>query len=292
MLSIIISSYQQPYYDQLVKNINETIGDGIIYEIIQMWNPNLMGITEAYNLGAEKSVYENLLFIHEDVLFHTNNWGRKLIIHLNQPNVGIIGLAGSSYVPAAPSSWTVSEKYNFVNILQGNKEKSEPTLLKTTTESINKVYAIDGVFMSVKKEVFNQFKFNEELLKGFHGYDLDFSLRVSRKFQNYVIDNILIEHFSKGNLDHKWLDANIVIKQKRGSDFQKINDPETEKKVFLGFLFNYFQYYPINQKNILLTLKFYPFKKLNFKDHLLIAKKYYNYLKYASEINKKLKSTK
>ncbi|SHG40241.1 glycosyltransferase [Chryseobacterium sp. OV279] len=292
MLSIIISSYQKNYYDDLVKNIGETIGDGFQYEIIQIWNPNLMGITKAYNQGAEQSVYENLLFIHEDILFHTNGWGEKLLAHLNQPNAGIIGLAGSSYVPVAPSSWTVSEQYNFVHILQGNKEKSASTLINTTKERLHKVYAVDGVFIAVKKEVFNAFKFNEELLKGFHGYDLDFSLRVSRKFQNYIIDDILIEHFSQGNLDQKWLDANILIKQKQGSDFQKIPDPETEKKIFLGFLYNYFQYYPVDQRNILFTMKFYPFKRINFKDHFLIAKKYYHYLRYSSDINKKLNTTK
>lgn len=285
MLSIIISSYQQNYYDQLVKNINETIGDGFQYEIIQMWNPNLMSITKAYNLGAEKSKFQNLLFLHEDIVFHTKGWGEKLSDHLDKENTGIIGVAGSSYVPAAPSSWTVDEKYNFANILQGNKQNTEFFHIQSTKANKTKVFAVDGVFLAIKKENFIQFKFDENL-PGFHGYDLDFSLRVSKKYQNYVVDDILIQHFSGGNLDKVWFDANVKVKEKLGSQFGKQIDPEVEKKVFLGFLYNFFQHYPVSRKNILLTLKFYP-KKLNFKDHLKIVKKYFNYIRYSNNINKK-----
>lgn len=285
MLSIIISSYQKHYFDQLVKNISETIGDGFRYEIIQIWNPNLMSITEAYNLGAKRSKYENYLFLHEDIIFYTKKWGEKLISHLEEKNTGIIGVAGSSYVPAAPSSWTVAEKYNFVKILQGNKENNEAVNINSAKDYRTKVFAVDGVFLAIKKVYFDDIEF-DETLKGFHGYDLDFSLRTSKKFQNYIINDILIKHFSGGNLDKPWLDTNIRIREKLGSDFNRIIDPEVEKSVFKSFLFNYFEFYPINLKNILFTLKFYP-KKLNFKDHLEIAKKYFNYIRYSKKINHK-----
>ncbi|MFX5306134.1 glycosyltransferase, partial [Acinetobacter baumannii] len=63
-----------------------------------------MSITEAYNSGAEKSTFENLLFLHEDIIFYTRNWGNKLLHHLQKESTGIVGVAGSSYVPFAPSS--------------------------------------------------------------------------------------------------------------------------------------------------------------------------------------------
>ncbi|WP_336686684.1 glycosyltransferase [Chryseobacterium bernardetii] len=285
MVSIIISSYLPNYFSALENNISKSIG--VPYEIIKIDNPGLMGICKAYNQGAEKARYENLLFIHEDVLFHTQDWGKKLIIHLNNEEAGIVGVAGSAYVPTAPSSWTVAEQYNFVNILQGNKENSEYLPIHTTQKNRTDVFAVDGVFIGIKKEKYNHFKFNEALLKGFHGYDLDFSLRVSKKFQNYVIDDILIQHFSGGNLDKNWLDANIKVRESIPSNFKQTTDAQTEKKAFLDFLYIFFKYYPINRKNIIFTLQFYP-KKLNFKNHLEIARKYYNYLRYATSINKNL----
>ncbi|MCY1659838.1 glycosyltransferase [Chryseobacterium sp. SL1] len=288
MLSIIISSYQKHYFDQLTENIRETIGEDFRYEIIQIWNPNVMSITEAYNSGAEKARYENLLFLHEDLIFYAQNWGYKLLEHLQKKNSGTVGVAGSSYVPSAPSSWTVAEKYNSVYILQGNKENTEFFHINSTEKIRTEVFAVDGVFMAIKKDNYDKFRFDENL-KGFHGYDLDFSLRVARKLQNYVINDILLKHFSGGNPDKKWLDANINIRKKLGSDFKHKIDLEVEKEVFQGFLYNYFRYYPVNRKNILFTLQFYP-KKLNFRDHLEILKKYYHYIRYSANINKHTKN--
>lgn len=76
IISIIISSYQPNYFLALEKNIAETIG--IPYEIIKIDNPNTMGICEAYNKGASKAQFENLLFIYEDILFQTKYWGRVI----------------------------------------------------------------------------------------------------------------------------------------------------------------------------------------------------------------------
>ncbi|GAA4157053.1 hypothetical protein GCM10022217_16590 [Chryseobacterium ginsenosidimutans] len=287
MISIVISSYQEHYYNQLVKNIDETIGS-CQYEIIQIWNPALMSITKAYNLGAAKAEYENILFIHEDLIFKTQNWGGKLISHLEKPHVGIIGVSGSSYVPTAPSSWTVSEEYQQTNILESTKENPNPRHTNTMQNNMNEVYGVDGVFLALKKENYLTYKFNEEL-KGFHGYDLDISLRVSKTLQNYTVDDILIEHFSMGKLDKIWFDTNIIIREKLGASFHKKNS-ETEKKAFLSFLNRYFQYYPINTKNILFTLKFYPYKFLNINGHSVILKKYFNYLRYSFDINKKIES--
>ena len=113
MISIIISSYQDKFYSALEKNIAETIG--IPYEIIKIVNPNLMGICEAYNKGASMAKYNYLLFLHEDVIFHTKEWGQKLVSHLEKENVGVIGIAGSNYVPRFPIGWHVpDDKYNFL----------------------------------------------------------------------------------------------------------------------------------------------------------------------------------
>lgn len=288
MLSIIISSYQKQYYDNLVINIAETIGDNFVYEIIQIWNPNLMGITKAYNIGAKKAKFQNLLFVHEDVVFQTKDWGEKILLHINKKKTGIVGVAGSSYVPIAPSSWTVANRYNYFNLHQGNKLNQEAVLLQNVPFHRNEVFAVDGVFMAVRKTIYAEFKFDEKNLTGFHAYDLDLSLRVSKKYQNYVIDNIMIQHFSEGNLDKIWFDNTIKVRQKIGSSFPQKIDNNVEKEVFIGFINNYFKWHKVNLKTIIFTLRFYPIKRINFNDHFRILKKYYHYLKYASDINKKI----
>ncbi len=291
MLSIIISSYQPEYYDNLLKNINETIGDDFKYEVIQIWNPDLMGITEAYNKGAEKARFDYLLFTHEDILFHTRNWGHELLKHLEDPNIGIVGIAGSSYVPCAPSGWYISDsKYNSIYCIQNNNKKDRPNVIDTfhKKEGKKRVFALDGVFLATKKQTYKEVRFNEKI-KGFHGYDLDFSLRMAENYENYVINNILIEHFSDGNPDQKWFDNLIQVKKNIKVDFNKEKNSEIEKKVFLEFLGKYFSYHYISRKTLLDTLKFFP-KKITFNTKLQIFKAYFYYVRFSKSYNKKFRN--
>lgn len=278
MLSIIISSYQENFYNALVQNIEKTCG--VEYEIIQIKNPGLMGISKAYNQGALKAKYKNFLFLHEDVLFHTENWGQKLINHLNIEKTGIIGVAGSNYVPGVPCGWYVRDmKYQYICLIQNTKDGHCPTTLNSMTEKKHLVYGVDGVFIALKKIVFNQFLFDEKLT-GFHGYDLDISLSTAKKYNNYVISDILLEHFSLGGADKKCFDANIYVRKKQGSAYQKNIDTTIELERFENFIFSYFRFHGINIKNALKTLPFFPFGNIGFKKYPKIIKWYLRYFKY------------
>lgn len=273
MLSIIISSYQPQFYSALEKNIAETIG--IPYEIIKIDNPNLMGICEAYNKGASLSKYDYLLFVHEDVIFHTKEWGQKLINHLKLENVGVVGVAGSNYVPKAPCGWFIfDEIYNFKNYIQNNKERTRRTI-KQMLIPYAKVFAVDGVFMAVTKFVYNEFLFDVKV-KGFHGYDTDFSLRVATRYHNYVINDVLIEHFSEGDSNKLWFDNNIQIREKIMHRYQENFDEKVESILFHAFLRRYFSYYNCNLKNIFFTFRFFP-HQLTWYNKFLIFKGYMYY---------------
>lgn len=255
MLSIIISSYQEKYYTALEKNIAETIG--IPYEIIKIENPGLMGICEAYNIGAKNAHFDYFLFLHEDVIFHTKNWGIKLINYLENNSFGLVGIAGSNYVPKTPIGWHMpSGNYNFYHFIQNDKSKKNGKLY-SNLDKLKNVYAIDGVFMALRKSVYNEFKFNEEI-KGFHGYDLDFSLRIGHRYKNHIINNILIEHFSKGETDKTWFINNLEIRKKLKLTFDQTFDEKLEKEIFLNFINEYFKNKNFNIKNILEVLRFLP----------------------------------
>lgn len=270
MLSIIISTYKSDLFQQLSQNIAGTIGS-IDYEIIPINNPGIMGICEAYNLGTRKTIFSNFLFLHEDVKFHTENWGQILINHLSEKGAGVIGVAGSSYVPKTPSGWHLPDnKYNHLNIIQRD------AVGKTIHEQINHtekslIFAVDGVFLAVTKKVFEEFKFNASL-KGFHGYDSDFSLRISKKYTNYFVPDILLEHFSIGNPDKIWFNNNILVRKFVGNKYNSDKDIQLEGDLYMKFLYQFYTYYPANIKNIFLVLRFLPFN--------LSKKKYSEILKF------------
>ena len=217
MISIIVSSYQKHYFGSFTKNVSETIG--VPYEIIDIWNPGKMGISKAYNLGASKSQFPYLVFCHEDILLHTQHWGEKLLENLQSKEVGVIGVAGSNYVPHLPIGWFINApKYQFTHVIQNNKEGNNPEFLNHLLAQKTPVFGVDGLFMAMRKNVYNEHKYNESL-EDFHGYDLEISLRKSRKFKNYIVKNILIEHFSLGNASKTHFDANIKIRKELGCRF-------------------------------------------------------------------------
>lgn len=205
MISIIISSYQEHYYLQFQKNVAETIA--VPYEIIQIHNPGLMGICEAYNKGLQKAKYDCLLFCHEDIMFNTNGWGVELVnIFVNNKDIGLVGIAGSKHISKFPAPWWEHGKENNVmNLKHGHKPEEEEIAYvgwDNATANIQDVAVIDGVFIGMRKSA--GIRFNEQI-KGFHNYDLSISVDFrSAGWRVVCTRNILLTHFSIGKLDNKW----------------------------------------------------------------------------------------
>ncbi|HSK74151.1 MAG TPA: glycosyltransferase [Pyrinomonadaceae bacterium] len=248
MLSIIIASCNEQNLANVEQSISQTVG--IPYETVVIRNPNQKySLAEAYNLGAEKAKFDFLLFVHEDVVFHTKDWGKNLISHFeNLPDAGVLGISGTSYKTFAPGGWwNPNYSYLYVNHWQSFKfTERERELWRRQAEKAAEVICLDGVFLAIKKEVFNQIKFDKSI-KGFHGYDLDLSLAVSEKYKNYFIPDILLEHFSEGNVDDKWLETAFVLFKKwenvlpKNSAANQFADKKTEAEVFVNYIKLVFQ---------------------------------------------------
>ncbi|MDO1451016.1 glycosyltransferase [Rhodocytophaga aerolata] len=233
MLSIIICSRSENLLNEVSASIASTIG--ITYEIIAINNnEGKYGICEAYNIGASKSQYPYLCFMHEDILFHTQEWGSKVCKFLEDMNVGLIGVAGGTVKPKNPSSWFVyASDYNRVNILQhtwnGNKvhEYNNP---KNEVQSA--VITVDGVWFCCRKEVWEQNKFDQVTFNEFHFYDLDFSMQIHMQgYKVLVVYNIFIEHLSTGSMNKSWIRNCIKFSKKWSRNLpQSIEKYHTNKR--------------------------------------------------------------
>lgn len=217
MVSIIICSINPVYLEALTKNIDQTIG--LPYQIIVIDNTiNNFGICKVYNQGAEQAIYDTLCFVHEDVSFATQNWGNIITQHLKDEKVGLIGLAGGDTKSVVPSSWSIPVVSNQINIFQYFKDKTKPAQHIVETHIPNtlkqQVVALDGVFLCTRKDVFAKFRFDEQTYKGFHGYDIDYSLQVNTQYQVFVIFDLVLQHFSEGTPDRKWVNSASALSDK------------------------------------------------------------------------------
>lgn len=221
MLSIIISSYKEDFFQSISKNIAKTIGN-VEYEIVQIWNPNTMSICQAYNIGAEKAKYDKLLFIHEDIKFLEKNWGEILLAkYFSLPNLGVIGVAGSMKKYLYPTGFMTGNKTDSFMYVFHSKKLDEIKYENNNNLIPQKIKVIDGVFMGMHKNVWEDIKFNEKI-KGFHFYDMDFSLRASYKYQNYLVPDCPIAHYSRGGFNNKWIEQSFKFHKKKYYNFDEV----------------------------------------------------------------------
>lgn len=216
MISLVICSRSPVYLRELIENIEATIG--IPYELLAIDNrPNPKGIAEVYNEAAGKAQHEIICFLHEDILIHTIGWGKVLTETLAEESIGLVGISGAVYKSKYPATWSACDS-NFyrTHSIQHfkNKEKAVVSNNNPLNKKLAEVVVIDGVFMATTKKIFKQFQFDEKLLPGFHGYDLDYSLQVGTHYKVVVNYEILLEHFSEGNLSQAWLKDSIAVHHK------------------------------------------------------------------------------
>jgi signal peptidase I len=238
MISIIISSYKESYYERVIQSIKNTIG--VPYEIIKINNPGLYSITEAYNMGAAKALYQYLCFVHEDVNFVTQDWGVNLLNNFkNITNLGMLGVAGSKQKMLIPSGWPhYNDDFNKLNLIQHYKDKESEHLSTQNSENYDLVDVLDGVFLVTTKTVWEANRFDESV-KGFHLYDLDFSLRVGKNHNLAVVYDVLLEHYSSGGYAADWIDSTIKYHKDKAHLFTPYNeDVILARKFSYSFLFD------------------------------------------------------
>lgn len=217
-LSLIFCSRSVKLPEKLIQNIQTTIGCD--YELVVIDNSQQrFSIFEAYQLGYERSNGIYLAYLHDDIFFHTPDWGLLLIDQLQTPGAGIMGIGGRDMLVRVPSSWTVSLPY--IHLTQSGKNGTNRKIKHRPvgfSAKQAKVVMLDGVMLCMHRKVMETISFDTQL-SGFHGYDFDICIRAAAAgFQNYVMYNIDIEHFSRGNADINYYRNLIRVFENHAAD--------------------------------------------------------------------------
>lgn len=276
MLSIIICHRNIELLNTIKKNIQLTVG--ISYELIIIDNSQgEYSIFSAYNEGVIKAKNNIVCFVHEDILFHTDGWGEKVINHFSNLEVGMIGVSGGMAQSLIPSPWWTNNYFarSARNILMKDLEKKDEKLYSYYSNPFNdknraEAIIIDGMWFCIRKSLFEKISFDGETFKGYHLYDADISMQVLQYSKNYVALDILVEH--------RW--AGIISKDYY-TDLLKFTDkwkkqlPTQAPKVET----NYFQMYNWHAlRNFILEIQTKGFSKEFISDifikYLPVARKY------------------
>jgi hypothetical protein len=236
MISIIICSANQHLLKAVQENIALTIG--VDFEIIAIDNRDShSGICEVYNRGLARAKYDLLCFMHEDVIMQTQNWGIIVERLLKNTGIGLVGVAGSYYKSMIPSSWNgATRKTECVYIMQGNKAKSQDDIrfynINPYGQNLAEVASIDGVWFCTTKTIAAKYLFDEHTFKGFHCYDLDFSLAVGQDYKVVVTYEILLTHLSEGSFNRTWMIETLKLHEKWKHHLPVLRGKLTKQEVF------------------------------------------------------------
>lgn len=216
MISLVICHRDADFLEKIKINIKDTIG--VPYELIIIDNTkNQYSIFEAYNYGVSKCNYDIICFTHEDILFHTLNWGVNVIEHFKDESIGMIGICGGDAMPNVPAPWWNSKTLNnhyFNNINTWKGKESYHQYSNPFDEKKSDVVLLDGAWFCIPKNLFKKITFDTKSFKGFHCYDSDISLQVLNLKRVVVIYDVLLEHFSAGTINHDWVKSTEILADK------------------------------------------------------------------------------
>ena len=232
-LTVVFSTKKIDY--NFVEIIKATSGVHNI-EVIPYENPGKYSLTELYNKGLKDSANNVVVFCHDDIKFDTKNWGRKVLNHFKKnKELGILGVAGSRYMPSSGKWWEDFSKMHGAVYHEHEGKRWLSRYSKDIGNYLDDVVLVDGLFFGVNK---NNLKldFNEEV-SGFHFYDVDFS------FSNYlagvkvsVCSNIKITHLSIGMTNNEWEKNREVFAEKYKEHLPIKIDRQLRKKESLNIL--------------------------------------------------------
>ncbi len=230
MFSVIVCSVDPAAAEALRENVAQTIG--VPFEWLACDNRRApRGICAVYNALARQARYDCLCFVHEDVRFRTEEWGRLLAAELAQPRCGVIGFAGGVVKTRGITGWCLDgddARTHYAQPDAGDRMRRYDR--NPAGEAFSRVVCLDGFCLAAPRAVWAAAPFDEALLGGFHGYDLDFTLAAARRFDNRVCHTVEVEHRSAGCYTRAWREALEAVHAKWRDELPRFVGPALSQR--------------------------------------------------------------
>lgn len=173
-------------------------------------DPQITGLTHARNRGIEKNESDIVLFLDDDVILEQDFIFNILEIYRKYPEV--YGVSGTITNVRRGLIGTFLYKFFMVGsftdrrlLIYSNPKYEDAEYIAVST--------LPGGLTSYRKEVFQEFAFDENFVEYGLSEDLDFSFRVSRKYKLVITPRARLEHVysAHGRLDLKKLIESLTM---------------------------------------------------------------------------------
>jgi len=214
-------------------------GIGVKHKIVCYQNHNEYSLSEIYNKALREHADPNSIFLmcHNDIIIKTKDWGKVLLRHFNGSDFGILGVAGSTFVPESGIWWEDRSKM-YGTVEHCNEIDVWASEFSSEIRGIKDVAIIDGVFIAIDPEKI-VCGFNENFGK-FHFYDLSFAL--DNYYENVnigVIGNIRILHKSIGQVNESWEENRVKFTESYCLPIRHVSENKLRVLICCQFFKNY-----------------------------------------------------
>lgn len=205
--------------------------------VIEKINNGEKSLSQVYNEILDEATTDIVILCHDDIYFDSTAWYPKILKHFQKTDYGILGVAGTSYLPASGMWWEDRRKMIGIVNHESGGNKWESKYSEEFGNNVEPSIIVDGLFIAIHKKRIKH-NFVEEF-EGFHFYDIPFC------FENYlsgvkvgVITNIRITHKSIGQTNEQWEKNRQLFEKKYENSLpQKLPlDPNKKLKVLISCL--------------------------------------------------------
>jgi len=199
MITVIYCTREEfPSHQEHIKKTSG-LKDVEVIEYINHGQP----LTEFYNKGLKEASNDIIVFCHDDIVFNTKKWAKRLIKHFETTDFGILGVAGTTDISESGRWWDDNTKM-LGQVRHSHEGKSWDSIYcPNFSDKVLESVIVDGLFFAVKKSRLKS-DFDEDF-KGFHFYEIDFCVNNHlNDVKVGVMSDIRITHKSIGMTNDEW----------------------------------------------------------------------------------------
>lgn len=201
-LSIVICSINPEKFARVTANLAALL-DGSDYEIIGIHDAR--SLCEGYNRGFAQASGGILIFCHDDIEILSPDFETRLRAHLARYDViGAVGTTNHRGASWMHSGWP--HQHGQIAHLMTEPRHYRVDVYRIDGPVAAPAHTLDGLFLACHREVVDTVGFDEELLDGFHLYDMDFTYSAFLAgYRLAVCHDLWIVHASTGRMDETWV---------------------------------------------------------------------------------------
>ncbi|HEV3238818.1 MAG TPA: glycosyltransferase [Casimicrobiaceae bacterium] len=159
-------------------------------------------LAEGYTRGGAAAKGDIIVFSHDDVEILATDFGPRLLRRLAECDV--LGIAGATRA-TAPAWAFAGWPFLHGSVIYPDATGYRVTVYSRVAPLARGIRVMDGVFLAMRREVAQRVGWDAQTCDGFHGYDVDFTLRAAQAgLRLAVASDLGVVHRSYGSFDALW----------------------------------------------------------------------------------------